>query len=405
MYRPTLLVAALFVLQTAGAAPAAWETVVSEDGTFSVEMPATPNARSNGTSTGKNGRVQVVGKGYRSGAQGYFVQRADYPANIVLGSDDSLLDEQRDDILRRYRTKPTSETKIRLEGAGGAPGREFTFRGTPRGETGTVTVKVREYLVGRSVYALIVSSPVDGKLPDDAERFLGSLKLLATAAQPAAGAAAPAPARRRPAAASGSGAVDGLIVGWGTAVDPVGDCNLHRDGANLVMDLPAKPHDLTPFSRLFNVPRVVRPVEGDFEVQVKVEGDFKPSGTSERLVDEPQNGAGLIVLGEGQAHIILDKMVFMRQGRLISSVELAQRGAGGNRGNRNPQLGQSTRYLRLARKGKQVLASASPDGKEWTALKPLESQLPDRVQVGVVAINTSKEPFSVTFSELKLDGR
>jgi hypothetical protein len=399
-----LFAAALAVLHAATADGAAWETIVSEDGTFSVEMPDTPNYRSNGTSTGKNGQVHIAGKGYRSGAQSFIVQRADYPANVVLGSEESLLDERRDDLARRYRGKPSGETKIRLEGGG--PGREFTMRGTPRGETGQVTVKVREYVVGRSVYALIVTSPDDGKLPDEADRFLGSLKLTGGAPKPAAAvAAAPPSPRQRNAPAAGSGPVDGVVDGWGTAIDPDRDCSIHRDGEKLVIELPNKPHDLTPFSRLFNVPRVVRQVEGDFEVQVKVEGDFKPSGPSERLVDEPSNGAGLIVLGDGQEHIILDRMAFLRKGRLVNSVEFAQRGGNGGRGNRNPQLGSTTKYLRLTRKGKQVLASASSDGKEWTALKPIDSQLPDRVKVGVVAINTSKEPFSATFSEFKIEAK
>jgi serine/threonine protein kinase/regulation of enolase protein 1 (concanavalin A-like superfamily) len=211
--------------------------------------------------------------------------------------------------------------------------------------------------------------------------------------------------RPRAAAAPVSVPVDGLINGWGTVVDPDRDCRIHRDGETLVIDLPNKRHDLTPFSRLFNVPRVVRPIEGDFEVQVKVEGEFKPVGPSKRLLDEPSNGAGLIVLGEGESHVILDRMAFIRKGTFISAVELAQRGEGGNRGRRNPQLGHGTTYLRLARKGNRFEASASSDGKEWNSFDPLESHLPDRVKVGVAAINTSNEPFSVTFSEFKLEGK
>ena len=196
-----------------------------------------------------------------------------------------------------------------------------------------------------------------------------------------------------------------MIDGWGTVIDPDRDCRIHREGETLVIDLPNKRHDLTRFSELFNVPRVVRPIEGDFEVQVKVEGEFKPVGPAERPVDEPSNGAGLIVLGEGEQHVILDRMAFIRKGKLFNSVELAQRGEGGTRGRRTRQLGHGTPYLRLARKGNQILASVSDDGKEWEPLDPIESQLPDRVKVGVVAINTSNEPFSVTFSEFKLEGK
>ena len=98
-------------------------------------------------------------------------------------------------------------------------------------------------------------------------------------------------------------------------------------------------------------------------------------------------------------------MAFIRKGTFVNSVELASASEGGNRGRRNPQLGHGTTYLRLARKGNQILASVSSDGKEWQPLDPIESQLPDRVKVGLVAINASNEPFSVTFSEFKLEGK
>jgi hypothetical protein len=407
MSAPILLVAALLPLQAADASGGHWETVVSEDGAFSVEMPATPNFRSNRPGSGRNGQAHVVGKGYRSGTGSYIVQRADFPPNVVLGSDDSRLDSQRDELARQYGGNATGERKIQLDG--GMPGREFTIRGRPRGEIGLVIVRVREYVVGRSVYALIVSSSVDGTLPEQTDRFLGSLKLIAGGAtKPAAVAAAPAasaPPRRRTAAAAGSGPAESAIAGWGTAIDPDRDCKVHPEGETLVIDVPNKPHNLTPFSGLFNVPRVVREVEGDFELQVKVDGEFKPVGPAERLDDEPSNGAGLILLGEGQEHIILDRIAFLRRERLMTSVELAQRGPGGNRGRRNPQLGDGTTYLRLARKGNQILASVSSDGKEWKSLEPLESRLPARLKVGVVAINTSKQPFSATFSEFRLVGK
>jgi regulation of enolase protein 1 (concanavalin A-like superfamily) len=203
-----------------------------------------------------------------------------------------------------------------------------------------------------------------------------------------------------------SGSVVGMIDGWGAAVDPDGDCRIHREGAKLVIDLPNNRHDLTRVSGLFNVPRVVRPIDGDFEVQVKVEGEFKAFGPAERPGDEPANGAGLIVLGDGDSYVILNRTAFIRKGKHFNTVELAQCSESGTRGNRNPRFGPDTTYLRLARKGSQILASVRSDGQEWERpLGPIESQLPDRVKVGVVAYNAGDEPFSVTFSEFKLEGK
>ena len=53
------------------------------------------------------------------------------------------------------------------------------------------------------------------------------------------------------------------------------------------------------------------------------------------------------------------------------------------------------------------MASASSDGKEWEAvnLKPIEVDWPEHLKVGLVAINSSKEPFSVTFEEYGFKGK
>jgi hypothetical protein len=403
MPTPLLLAALLLPLQTGTAEATTWETVVSEDGQYSVEMPAAPNFRATRSRSSAEGQVRMNIRGCRAAGGNYFVQKSEFASKLITGTEDNQLDNERDEFARQYGGTPTGEKKVTLGGA--IPGREFTIRGKPKGELGIITVRVREYVIGKKIYAVLVTSMANRELPDDTDRFLGSLKLLSgIAVKPTP---APKPARPRATAASSSTSASGGagLEEWGTPVDPDGDCKIHPERNTLVIDLPNKRHDLTPFSRLFNVPRVVRPMEGDFEMQVKVEGEFKPVGPPERPVDEASNAAGLLVLGEGEQHVILDRMAFIRKGTFITAVELAQRGEGGNRGRRNPQLGHGTTYLRLARKGNQILASVSSDGKEWTALDPLESHLPDRVKVGVVAINTSKEPFSVTFSEFKVQGK
>jgi hypothetical protein len=404
---PLLLAALLLPLQTAKAEETKWETVVSEDGQYSVEMPATPNFRANKSRSSSDGQVRMTIKGCRAAGGNYYVQKSEFASNLITGTEDNQLINERDEFARQYGGTPTGEKKVTLGGV--ISGREFTIRGKPKGELGIITVRVREYVVGKKIFAVLVTSMANRELPDDTDRFLGSLKLLSgTAAKPAAApklAGKAARPRSVGASSSASAAGGAGLEAWGTPVDPDGDCKIHPEGDTLVIDLPNKRHDLTPFSLLFNVPRVVRPVEGDFELQVKVEGEFKPVGPAERRVDDPSNGAGLLVLGEGEQHVILDRMAFIRKGTLLTAVELAQRGEGGNRGRRNPQLGHGTTYLRLARKGKQILGSVSKDGQEWTALDPIESFLPDRVKVGVVAFNTSKEPFSVTFSEFKVEGK
>lgn len=59
-------------------------------------------------------------------------------------------------------------------------------------------------------------------------------------------------------------------------------------------------------------------------------------------------------------------------------------------------------YLRLTRRGDEVFAAVSNNGLDWTETKSITVQFPRRIKVGVDAINTSRQPFTVEFSELKL---
>ena len=46
-----------------------------------------------------------------------------------------------------------------------------------------------------------------------------------------------------------------------------------------------------------------------------------------------------------------------------------------------------------------MAAAYSHDGKEWTAVKEISVELPQKVQVGVAAVNSSDKPFTVEFKD------
>ena len=169
-----LLAALLFPLQTGDAQGTGLLTVASESGEYSVAIPSKPNSRGIRT-TGLGGVARVVARGCQTPSGTYLVERLEYPRGHIAGTEDSQLDTNRDELAREFGGKATGEKKIQL--AGGSPGREFTIRGKPKGETGVVTTRVREYVVAKAVYDVIVSSPPDRDLPGDTDQFLGSLKV------------------------------------------------------------------------------------------------------------------------------------------------------------------------------------------------------------------------------------
>src|SRR5262245_63307451 len=61
-----------------------------------------------------------------------------------------------------------------------------------------------------------------------------------------------------------------LVTTWSEQVDPDKDCKFVKDGDALVIEIPGKDHDLWPRDRQMNAPRLLKEVEGDFDVQVRV---------------------------------------------------------------------------------------------------------------------------------------
>src|SRR4051794_37371747 len=63
---------------------------------------------------------------------------------------------------------------------------------------------------------------------------------------------------------------------WDKPTDPKGDCRFERDRGQLTITVPGEGHDLDPVDDVaLDAPRLLRPVEGDFAVEVRVGGAFR----------------------------------------------------------------------------------------------------------------------------------
>jgi hypothetical protein len=56
----------------------------------------------------------------------------------------------------------------------------------------------------------------------------------------------------------------------------------------------------------------------------------------------------------------------------------------------------------LERKGSRILGAISRDGAAWKQLKPIDTVWPSKLRVGLLAISTSSDPFSVKFEQCDL---
>ncbi len=200
--------------------------------------------------------------------------------------------------------------------------------------------------------------------------------------------------------------------GWDSPVDPDGDCKIRRNDAVLTIEMPGGDHDYDPRRAPANAPQLLRDLEGDFEMQVRVRIDCRPSA---------QSAAKNLISRVSAGFLIIPPDIFPNNSVLLEyRVEGQGKGANGCvadlveaiRGHRGagykprgwPFEGKPDYvYLRLERWGQILSHNISADGKLWVQAGGANfSRLPYKLKVGLVACSTSTEPSKVHFDRFKL---
>ena len=201
-----------------------------------------------------------------------------------------------------------------------------------------------------------------------------------------------------------------VIDGWGSVTDPDGDCAIKGDKAKLTITVPGAAHDLHP-TRAMNAPRVLREVDGDFSVTVKVACPLTPG---KKVLGKGATAgvyAGLLVWAGEKDYLRLERNARWQpgeSGKLVNFSPGFEYWKGGKQVFFNPKytpdfFKADLTWLRLERKGAKVTAHHGLDGKAWTAFKELETALPNNLQIGMFVINTSDTPITAEFTDFKVD--
>lgn len=376
-------------------APAAgnppWQIVSSTEGNFTVAMPANPSLNSSRTTTGPGGPVKMYLTGCETSSGLYFAYSYVFPTAFVRGGEVKFLNLYRDEIAGKYHGKVVSEKQVRLDSS---IGRDYTIQGMEAG-VGVLTIRLRQYVQGKAIYALFVVSAPNRALPEDVGRYFGSFSI-GTGKEARAHAAAP------PVDLSGKS-----LAGWGTIVDPYDDSTFKLEGTALHLTLPGTHKSMEGKGDSIGGPRALRDgeVEGDFTATVKVVGEFKPQGKSTNPKAVPYNGAGLLLWVDSGNYLRLERATIQRGGKLSSYANVEEYEGGGRAGAFGGPLAPGTAYLRLERRGRRILPSVSNDQSNWTAMRPVDVSWPARVKVGVIGVNSNTEPLVVTFEDFAVKGK
>jgi regulation of enolase protein 1 (concanavalin A-like superfamily) len=195
------------------------------------------------------------------------------------------------------------------------------------------------------------------------------------------------------------------IPGWGDPIDPDKDTTIGLDGSVLTIAVPAGTHELKPAPARCNAPRVLRDVEGNFEVSVKL------SETNDAVIEQPDGtsnrayGAGLVVWQDERNFVSFFRVSngdAAKDGASDFAVEYFKDGQPTTYGSvvKLSGSGGLDTWLRLTRRGDKMKTEISFDGKTWTEFAAMPVRLSSRMRLGVFATNVSKQPFEARFSGL-----
>jgi regulation of enolase protein 1 (concanavalin A-like superfamily) len=193
---------------------------------------------------------------------------------------------------------------------------------------------------------------------------------------------------------------------WGRVLDPSHDCGVSLDPEHdrLKIEVPGTPHVLSAeVPQLpMNAPLVVRRVRGDFTAGVRVLGRLEP-GRSRTTHYNPYHGAGLIVWQDGSNYLRLERAVGFIDGRRHPYINYELRDGGRLAVSRGFTDDDRPVFLKLRREGPAFSAWYSYDGRRWVELGGIDAPFAERVEVGVMAVNSSRQTLSAELEGLRVD--
>ena len=109
------------------------------------------------------------------------------------------------------------------------------------------------------------------------------------------------------------------LLTWGEASPPAPDSEITGDKDRVrikILGTRKEPESI------LNSPRVMREIEGDFVVTVKVVGEFPAGGKSINPKTVPFNGAGILVWSDPDNYIRLERAAITRRGQALHVCQL-----------------------------------------------------------------------------------
>lgn len=200
------------------------------------------------------------------------------------------------------------------------------------------------------------------------------------------------------------------IAGWGELVDPKGDCKATEKKGTVTITVPGGHHNLNPLPE-YNLlaPRLLQPVEGDFQVQVYVVAFPKPKAKTSATRDGVSYiASGLVIWQDDKNFLRCMRASHGERDEVFIHTEGFQKGLRAPsrfyiRAVKERVIPDNAIWFRVERRGNDLTSYHSADGKKWVLFSRFTiAGLAKKLSVGVAAVNTTKNDFNPQFTDLKV---
>lgn len=204
-----------------------------------------------------------------------------------------------------------------------------------------------------------------------------------------------------------SDANHGMVSKWGKIVDPDRDCEFQIGDDSLSIRFGKGSHVLDAEMDQMNSSRVVHSIDGDFSVQVTVDGNLPLPDPSLEAARAYISGA-LLIMQDDRSYIRLERASFTRNGRIWHYANFEQRIAGQRKRtgqfNDFPLPPDGPVQLKFEVRGDQVRGLARRHNEEWHEVGTAVIENRPILLVGVSGVKTVMEESEVRFRELRYTG-
>ena len=195
-------------------------------------------------------------------------------------------------------------------------------------------------------------------------------------------------------------------MGWGEIVDPDGDVAVKEHDGGLSITIPAKHHDLTHTKNysMLNAPRVLQPVDGDFTVSVVIKAFPLPKGVPPAGGTHSYQSCGLLIWQDDRNFIRIERAANAKAPRPFVWIE--QFAAGKAVSSKLVSVFNQDVPLRVSRTGDRFTYYVNTDkAMGWSKVFEENIKWPERLQVGVTAINSAARVFPARMKDLKIEAQ